>query len=199
MKTLFSLLVAVLTLLLSACATVPPPPPPDPAFAALGIRSVAVGPIVYATYQPSEQCSAFIDEDVRSALVRELRRRGYDAFATGNSVPRSFGTGTPSPLPGDPPPAGPLPSPGVEGVLSVWIEEYFENTLCGWEGPKYLTMGGVAVLYAGTPPREVWRQRGRTAEQGGYSSRDLIWLTTTRLTDQLLGSLPAGPGWSAPR
>ena len=127
--------------------------------------------------------------------MRELRRRGYDAFAAGNSVPRSFSAGSPPPLPGDPPPAGPVPSPGVDGLLSVWIEEYWENSLCGWEGPKYLTMGAVAVLYAGSPPREVWRARARTAEQGDYLARNLIWLTTTRLSDGVLATFPAGPGW----
>jgi hypothetical protein len=198
MNSRFLLLLAVSALLLAACAKVPPPPP-DPAFAALGLRSVAIGPIAYATHQPNESCSLFIDDDLRSALVRELRRRGYDAFATGNSVPRSFSAGSPPPLPGDPPPAGPAPSPGVDGLLSVWIEEYWENSLCGWEGPKYLTMGAVAVLYAGSPPREVWRARARTAEQGDYLARNLIWLTTTRLSDGVLAAFPAGPGWAAQR
>ena len=181
-------------LLCAACARPLDPPAPSAAFAARGIGSVAVGPVVYATYQPNEQCSTFIDEDLRSALVRELRRRGYDAFAVGNSVPRSFAAGSPAPLPGDPPPVGPVPSPGVEGLLSVWIEEYFENSLCGWEGPKYLTMGAVAVLYAGSPPVEVWRGRGRAAEQGGYPARELMWLVTSRLTDGLLQTLPAAQG-----
>jgi hypothetical protein len=187
-------------LLLSACVAASPPPlPVDPGFAALGIHSIAVSPVAYATYQPDEMCSTFIDEELRSALVRELRRRGYDAFAVGNSVPRTFAAGSPPPLPNDPPPAGPAPSPGVQGVLQVWIEEYWENTLCSWEGPKYLTMGAVGVLYAGTPPREVWRHRGRDAEQGDYRSFDLIWLTTTRLAEQLLASLPAGPGMPGQR
>ncbi len=188
-------------LLLAGCvsAAAPPPPPPDPGFAALGLHRVAVGPVAYATHQPGESCSTFIDEDLRSALVRELRRRGYEAFAVGNSVPRSFAAGPPPPMPGEPPPAGPVPSPSVPGVLLVWIEEYWENTLCGWEGPKYLTMGAVGVLYADSPPREVWRGRARDAEQGDYRSGDLIWLTTTRLTEQLLASLPAGPDWSARR
>lgn len=186
-------------LLLTACAVPASSPPADPAFAALGLYSIAVGPVAYATRQPGETCSTFIDEDLRSALVRELRRRGYDAFAAGDSVPRSFAVGPPPPLPGDPPPAGLLPAPGVQGVLRVWIEEYFENSLCGWEGPKYLTMGAVGVLYDGDPPREVWRHRARAAEQGGNLSRDLVWLTTTRLTDQLLGPMPAGPGWTGRR
>ncbi|MHB8707453.1 MAG: hypothetical protein ACYC9I_01110 [Desulfuromonadales bacterium] len=110
----------VVTLLLSACATAPRPPAPDPAFAAFKIHRVAVGPVAYATYQPNEQCTLFIDEDLRSALTRELRRRGYDAFASGASVPRSFGAGSPPPEPGDPPPAG-LP-PGADGLLAVWID-----------------------------------------------------------------------------
>ena len=194
-------LLLVLALLLAACSmsSSPPPPPPDPAFAALGLRSVTVGAVTWATHQPGGFCSAFIDEDLRSALVRELRRHGFDAFSVGNSVPRSFSAGTPPPLPGDPPSAGPLPSPGVDGVLSVWIEEYFENSLCGWEGPKYLTMGAVGVLYAGSPPREVWRGRGRAAEQGGYNAGELVWLTTARTAERTLGTLPAGPGWSGPR
>jgi hypothetical protein len=197
-KVKLELLIAAV-LLLAGCVVASAPPPSDPAFAALGVRSVAVGPVAYATHQPGETCSAFIDEELRSALVRELQRRGYDAFAVGNSVPRTFAAGSPPPLPGEPPPAGPVPSPGVQGVLQVWIEEYWENSLCGWEGPKYLTMGAVGVLYAGSPPREVWRGRARDAEQGDYRSRDLIWVTTTRLTDQLLASLPAGPGWSGQR
>jgi hypothetical protein len=199
MKALFGLLLVFSTLLLPACATAPQPPSADPAFATLNIRSVAVGLVAFATYQPSEHCSLFIDDDLRSALVRELRRRGYDAFSVGKSVPRSFAAGSPPPLPGDPPPAGPIPSPGVEGLLEVWIDEYFENTLCGWEGPKYLTMGAEAILYAGSPPVEVWRGRARAAEHGYYSPNDLIWLTTTRLTDGLLRSLPAGPGWTGQR
>ena len=199
MKALLGLLLSVLPLLLSACATAPPPPSPDPAFAALNIRSLAVGPVSYATYQPNEYFNTFIDEDLRSTLVRELRRRGYEAFTLGNSVPRSFTSGSPPPSPGDPPPAGPVSLSGAEGLLSVWIEEYWENNLAiGW-GPQYLTMGAVAVLYAGSPPVEVWRSRARSAEQGPYTSRDLIWLTTSRLTDQLLGSLPAGPGWTGQR
>ncbi|MCM2264930.1 MAG: hypothetical protein NDI73_07045 [Desulfuromonadales bacterium] len=190
---------AGLLLLGAACARPVLPPPADLAFAALGLRSIAVGPIGYATHQPGEMCSTFIDEDLRSALVRELRRRGYDAFAVGNRVPRSFSAGSPSPLPGDPPPAGSLLSAGGEGLLQVWIEEYWENTLCGWEGPKYLTMGAVGILYAGSPPREVWRSRSRAEEHGDYRAHDLIWITTERVTDRLLASLPAGPGWTGPR
>jgi hypothetical protein len=190
---------AGVALLCAACAKPLDPPQRTPEFAALGLHSVAVGPVAYATYQPGESCSTFIDEDLRSALVRELRRRGYDAFAVGNSVPRSFASGSPAPLPGGPPPAGPVPSPAVQGLLQVWIEEYWENSLCGWEGPKYLTMGAVAVLYAGSPPIEVWRHRARAAEQGGYPARELMWLATSRVTDGLLQTLPAAPGWGQQR
>ena len=199
MKVLHGVLIPILTLLLSACATAPPPPPPDPAFAALNIQNVAVGPVASATYQPGEHCSLFIDEDLRSALVRELRRRGYDAFTVDTSVPQSFAAGYTPPPPVDTPPAGPVPSPGAEGLLEVWIDEYWDNSLCGWEGPKYLTMGAEAILYSGSPPVEVWRGRARTAEQGPYTTRDLIWITTLRLTDKLLGSLPAGPRWEEQR
>ena len=199
MKALHGVLIPVLTLLLSACATAPPPPPPDPAFAALNIRSVAVGPVAAATYQPGEHCSLFIDEELRSALVRELRRRGYDAFTVDNSTLQSFAAGSHPHPPGDSPPTGPAPSSSADGLLEVWINEYWDNSLCGWEGPKYLTMGAEAVLYAGSPPVLVWRNRSRTAEQGPYTTRDLIWITTMRLTDQLLGSLPAGPRWEGQR
>jgi hypothetical protein len=199
MTALCGLLLAFLTLLLTACSTSPPPPPPDPVFAALNLRSIAVGPVAYATYQPNEQFSTFIDEDLRSALVRELRRRGYDALAVGKSVPRSFAAGSPPPLPDDSPPAGSVSLSGAESLLSVWIEEYWENSLAIGLGPQYLTIGAVAILYAGSPPVEVWRSRARSAEQGPYTTRDLIWLSTTRLTDQLLGSLPAGPGWKGQR
>ena len=185
-------LLLALGLVLAGCGLAPPPPP-APAFAALGMRSVAVGPVGWSTAQPNEICSTFIDEELRSSLVREMRRRGYQAFSVGDSVPRSFAPGPSPPLPGDLPPAGPLPSPGVQGVLRVWIEEYWENTLCGWEGPKALTMGAVGILYAGSPPREVWRARGRAAESGNSRSRDLMWLTTSRVTDRMLQSMPAGP------
>lgn len=184
----------IVTLLCMACAQVSPPPPADPVFAALGLRHIDVGPVAYATYQPSEACSLFIDEELRSALVREARRRGYTAEAIGHSVPRTFAMGAAAPRPGDPPPADRLPSRREGGVLLVWIDEYWENSLCGGDAPKYLTMGAVAVLYAGSPPREVWRGRGRAAEQGSYVARELIWLTTSRLTDRLLAALPAGPG-----
>ena len=183
-----------LALLLAGCAAPLPPPPADPAFAALGLRSVVVAPVAYATHQPGEACSTFIDEELRSAVVRELRRRGYDAFAVGKSVPRSFSAGTPPPLPGDPPPADPVPSAGVQGILQVWIEEYWENSLCGWEGPKYLTIGAVGVLYAGSPPREVWRGWARSAEQGYASARELMWLATSRLSEAVLRELPAAAG-----
>lgn len=189
-------------LLLAACGLFQPPPappPPDRAFVALGLRSVAVGPINWATYQPGEMCSTFIDEDLRSALARELRRHGYAAQMVGNSVPRSFAPGTPPPAPGEPPPLEVVPSSAEEGVLRVWIEEYFENTLCGGEAPKYLTMGAVGVLYAGTPPREVWRGQARDEESGGYSAQEIMGLTTVRLTDRLLATLPMGPGWTEAR
>lgn len=188
-----------LALLLSACAKSPPPPPPDPAFAALGLRRIVIGPVAYATYQPNEMCSVFIDEDLRSALGRKVRRIGYPAITVGNSVPRSFSAGTPAPTAGAPFPDGPAPSQTGEAVLLTWIDEYWENTLCGWEGPKYLTMGAVAVLYAGSPPREVWRGQARVAEQGDYTARDLIWLATSRLADRLLVKLPAGPHYGAPQ
>jgi hypothetical protein len=181
-----------------ACAKAPPSPPPNPAFAALGLRRIEVGPVAYATYQPNEPCSLFIDEDLRSTLVREVRRRGYLAATVGKSVPRTFASGSAEPLPGEPMPAGLLPSRVDGGVLLAWIDEYWENSLCGGEGPKYLTMEAVGILYAGTPPREVWRGRARAAEQGDYTARDLIWLTTSRLTDRLLETLPAGPGLGQP-
>jgi hypothetical protein len=185
--------------LLTACATAPPPPPPDSAFAALNIHSVAVGPVAYLTHQPSDHCSLFIDEDLRSAVLRELRRRGYEASSVGNSVPRSFAAQSYPPSPTGSPQAGPVMLSGVEGRLEVWIDEYWDNSLCGRDGPKYLTMGAEAILYAGSPPVEVWRSRARTAEQGYYSANELIWLTTTRLTDRLLLVFPAGPEWSGQR
>lgn len=166
--------------------------PASPALPTLGLHTIAVAPVAYATYQPGEMCSAFIDEELRSALVRELRRRNYQAVAVGDSVPRSFAAGERLPRPGDPSPTDLLPSPETQGMLKVWIEEYFENTLCGWEGPKYLTVGVVGVLYAGSPPQEVWRGRARVAEQGGYQTRDLMWLVTSRVSEALLKELPAG-------
>ena len=183
-----------LTLLLAGCAPQTSLPHPmaeaSPAAPSLALHSIAVAPVAYATHQPGETCSAFIDEELRSALVRELRRRSYVASASGESVPRSFSAGEKLPLPGDPPPADSLPSSATSGVLKVWIEEYFENTLCGWEGPKYLTMGVVGVLYADSPVREVWRGRARVAEQGGYQARDLMWLVTSRASEALLKELP---------
>ena len=189
----------ILALLIISCARPPLPPPPDPAFAALGLKHIIIGPVAYATYQPNEMCSVFIDEELRSAVGREVRSIGYPATAVGNSVPRSFAAGTPAPTVGAAIPVDPAFSQPGEGVLLTWIDEYWENTLCGWEGPKYLTMGAVAILYAGSPPREVWRGQARVAEQGDYAARDLIWLTTSRLSDQLLVTLPAGPGYVAPR
>lgn len=189
MPRLFALLAA--TSLLAACVPSSQPPPADPALVALNLHTVAVDAVAYATYQPGEGCSVFIDEDLRSALASEMRRRGYEVVVVGNSVPRSFAGGTPAPRPGDLPPDVPKLPAGTQGVLKVWIEEYFENTLCGREGPKYLTMGAVAVLYAGSPPVEVWRRRGRSAEHGDYTPNELIWLTTSRLVEQLLESLPA--------
>jgi hypothetical protein len=188
----------ILTLLLSACAVAPWPPSPDPTFASFKIRRVAVGPVAYATYQPNEPCTLFIDEDLRSAVVLELQRRGYDALASGASVPRSFAAGSPPPGRGDPPPAGLVPS--AEGLLSVWIDTYWEHSPCGafLGEQQYLTIGAVAVLYAGSPPVEVWRGNALVAEQGTYGASELIWLTTTRLTERLLGSLPAGSKWTKP-
>jgi hypothetical protein len=195
-----SLRLVVATLLLAACAaTTSPPPPADPVFAALELGSIAVGPVTYATYQPGETCSTFIDEDLRSALVRETRRHGFPAFTVGRSVPRSFAPGSPPPRPGEPVPTGQTLPSDADALLLVWIDEYWENSLCGWEGPKYLTMGAVGVLYAGSPPREVWRHHARVAEQGDYRSQDLIWLSTSRLAELVLGSLPAGPGWAGQR
>ena len=200
MKALFGMLLVLLTLLLPACATVPRPPSADPVFAARNINSVAVGPVAYATYQPNAHCTVFMDEDLRTALVLGLTSRGYDAFAVGNRVPLSFAAGSLPPQPGDLPPVGPLPSSEVNGLLSVWIEEYWEHNPCGVmeAGDPSIIMGAVAVLYAGSPPVEVWRGRARV-EQRGHSTSDLIWLTTTRLTDQLLESLPAGTGGAGQR
>jgi hypothetical protein len=195
MKALSGLMLA---LLLTACATALRPPAADPTFASYHIRNIAVGPVAYATYQPNEPCTLFVDEDLRSALVRELRRRGYEAFTSGDSVPRSFAAGSPPPNPGDAPPAE--LAPGVDGLLSVWIDRYWEHTVCGnYLGEKqYLTMGAVAVLYAGAPPVEVWRGRALAAEEGAYGTNVLMWLTTTRLTERMLAALPAGPEWRDP-
>jgi hypothetical protein len=187
------LLGLALILLLSACAATPPPPV-NPAFAALNIRSVAIGPIAYATYQPNEPCTIFLDEDLRSTVARELRQRGYEAFAVGNSIPRSFSAGSPLPQPGHSPSDGLVPASHADGLLSIWVDEYWEHYPCGeWGANQYMTIGAVAVLYKGSPPAEVWRSKARIEEAGAYSASDLIWLTTTRLTSQLLGSWPAGP------
>jgi hypothetical protein len=188
-------LVLLLVLALAAgCAQPVEPLRPTPEFAALGIGRVAVGPVAFAVAQPTEKCSMFIDEDLRSALVRTVRRHGYEAGSAGEMVPRSFAIGPPPPLPGVVPAAvDPLPG-GVDGVLQVWVDEYWENSLCGWEGPKYLTIGATAALYAGAPPREVWRGTARIEGQGYYRGNELIWVTTTRLAEALLATLPAGPG-----
>jgi hypothetical protein len=200
MKALFGLLLSSFILLLSACVTAPPPSPPDAAFAALNLSRVPVGPVTYATYQPNESCSLFIDEELRSALIIKLRLWGYDAFAVGNSIPRSFSAGAPPPPPSDSSPTEKMQSPGTEGILMVSIDEYREHNPCGLmeAGNPSITMGAVAALYAGSPSVEIWRNQARV-EQGVNSGRDLIWLTTTRLIDQLLESLPAGPGWSKKR
>lgn len=189
----------ILALLVSSCAMPQLPQPPDPAFAAMGLKHIIIGPVAYATYQPNEMCSVFIDEELRSAVGREVRRIGYPATTIGNSVPRSFATGAPAPAAGAAIPPGPAPSRPGEGVLLTWIDEYWENTLCGREGPKYLTMGAVAILYAESPPREIWRGQAHVAEQGDYTARDLIWLTTSQLAGRLLATLPAGPDFAAPR
>lgn len=202
MKALFGLLPSILILLLSACTTAPPPPPPPPnaAFVALNLHIVNVGPVAYATYQPNQPCSLFIDEELRSALKLKLRLWGYDAVTIGNSVTRSFSAESPSALPRNSSPTEKVQSPGAEGLLMVSIDEYWEHNPCAMreEGNPSITMGAVAVLYAGNPSVEIWRNRARV-EQSGNSGRDLIWFTTTRLTDQLLGSLPAGPGWTGKR
>ena len=89
-----------------------------------------------------------------------------------------------------------MQSPGAQSLLMLWIDEYWEHNPCGLmeAGKPSITMGAVAVLYAGSPWVEVWRSRAQI-EQNGSADRDLIWLTTARLTDQLLGPWPAGPGW----
>lgn len=190
---------AGLLLLAAACARLPAPPPADPAFAALAVRGIAVGPVDYATRQPDGFCSLFIDEELRSAVARELRRRGYAVQSVGASVPRSFAAGTPPPSPGDLPAAVAQTPADADALLLVWIDEYWDNTLCGWEGPKYLTMGAAGVLYAGSPPREVWRGLARIEARRDCCADELIWLTTSQLADRMLATLPAGPEWSAPR
>ena len=62
MKALLGSLLVFSTLLLPACASAPPHSSPGPGFSSLNINSVAVGPIAYATFQPNEQCTAFIDD-----------------------------------------------------------------------------------------------------------------------------------------
>ncbi len=188
-----------LVLILAACARPVEPPQPTAAFAALDIGRVAIGPVAYAVRQPDEKCSAFIDEDIRSAVARTVNDRGYQTVAVGESVARSFAPGPPPPAPGVVPPAAASLPEGADALLQVWIEEYWENSLCGWEGPKYLTIGAVGALYAGSPPREVWRGQARAEEQGYYRGRDLIWVTTTRLATGLMMSLPAGPDWPGKR
>jgi hypothetical protein len=188
-----------LALLLAACApgriTAPPPPaapPATPAIAALGLRNVAVGSIAYAVDLPGGACSAYVVGTLHGTLQQKLQRYGYAVVSSTGSVPRPSSLEFP-PQPGEVPPEVQFLPVGTDGLLLVWLEEYWENSLCEWTSPKYLTVGAVGVLYAGLPPVEVWRQRARIDGMGSYQARELITRTTGRLTDLLLGEWPIVP------
>lgn len=191
-----------LALLLAACApgrvSAPPPPAAPPAahaahaIAALGLRNVAVGTIAYAVDLPEGACSAYVVGTLHSTLQQKLQRYGYSVGSASGSAPRPSSPDFPPP-PGVVPPEVPFLPVGTDGLLLIWLEEYWENSLCEWTSPKYLTVGAVGILYAGLPPVEVWRQRARIDGMGSYQARELITRTTSRLTDGLLGEWPIVP------
>jgi hypothetical protein len=188
-----------LALLLAACAPsklpAPQPPAASPAaqaISALGLRNVAVGPIAYAVDPPGGACSAYVVGNLHSSLEQKLQRCGYSVVSSSGSLPRPVPFGFP-PQPGVVPPELPFLAVGTDALLLVWLEEYWESSLCEWTSPKYLTVGVVGVLYAGLPPVEVWRQRARIDGMGSYQARELITKTSTRLADVLLGEWPIVP------
>ena len=150
-----------LALLLAACApstaTAPQSPVSLPAanpIAALGLRSVAVGSIAYAVDLPEGACSAYVVGTFHGMLQQKLKRFGYTVVSSSGSAPRPSFPEFP-PQPGVVPPEVQFLPVGTDGLLLIWLEEYWENSLCEWTSPKYLTAGAVGVLYAGLPPVEV--------------------------------------------
>jgi hypothetical protein len=187
-------LLAGLALLAAACAPVASPTPPAalPAVAALDLHSVAVAPVAYAVELPGGACNAYVVENLQASLQQKLRRSGSQSVNSGRSVPRPQSLELP-PSPGVVPVDVQFLPHGAEALLLIWLEEYWENSLCEWTSPKYLTVGAVGVLYAGVPPVEVWRARARVDGIGSYQARELISKTTNRLADLLLKDWPVVP------
>lgn len=181
------LLAGWLSLVLSGCVGTPLMlPVEDDAFAARGITSVAVQPVVFRDGGPSNHCELDVENRLRFYLTHYLQAKGYDVIRVERPALRN--TGLPDPLADEAPDniLGQTPA-GVDAVLVVWIDLYRPFALCERSRHRYLEMDASAALYSVAERAAIWRNRAYVAD---YSSADPIFYVTHQIPRQLLVTLP---------
>ncbi|MDT8441186.1 MAG: hypothetical protein RQ723_05965 [Desulfuromonadales bacterium] len=153
-------------------------------------HSIALLPAQFVSNKPDGFCDDDIGDELRSALARALRSRGYEVLTVPDRSPGSFALDPPTPDPGTIPDLLQRAPSSVDAAIGLWVEDYLATTLCEHLEAKDLEMGVALVLYDVAQEKELGRWRAREWDSGLGTSRDTIWAVTLRLTDRLLVGIP---------
>jgi hypothetical protein len=187
---LYTVLVITSLLLLSGCMINSAPAQPPPELVKHRFESVALLPVIFVNGQPDSFCHSDIGEDLRSALIRVLQRRGYVTLKVPDDAPQSFARGPEPPLPGNLPETSSLAPANVDAVMGIWVEDYLATTLCERFEPSQLDMTVLVTLYSSPEQEELGRWRAREDDMGTNSSQQTVWRVTGRLADRLTQAIP---------
>ncbi|WP_429884779.1 hypothetical protein [Geoalkalibacter halelectricus] len=177
----------VLLPLVAACA--PPPttaPVQDAAFAAQGIETIAVQPVVVRDWTPRSFCERDVENRLRFHLTRTLEAKGYQVLRMEGVAPRYPGAADDS-LTEEPAAVLAQAPAGADAVLRVWVDDYLSFGLCDAVRNPRLELEAVAVLYSVSTRAEIWRNRAYVAD---FTSSDPVLYVTHELPRRLLLTLP---------
>ncbi len=188
-----SLFFLLLPGLVATCATAPEMPSvSDPSFAARGIETVALQPVIFrgGTYErPMTYCERDIPNQLRFHLGRFLEQKGYRVKRIDrppqphSGLPDSLATENPDRI---------LAQTPVEAdaVLVVWVDHYKQLGLCENVRSKGLEIQATAALFSVAQSAEIWRN---SASESDFSSGDPVTWVTYRVPWELLLTLPDAP------
>lgn len=186
------LLLGALLLGTGGCAPLPSAPGAVVAVPPRPLRQIVLLPTVFVATQPSAFCHPDLGDELRGALARGLRDKGYVATTPPDRTPASFARG-PAPPPSGTRPALLTQTPaGSEAVFVLWVEDFLAPTLCERNEPQFLQVQALGALYLWPEGTELgrWRTRVETIGGGPGTSREAVWQVSNHLADALLRGIP---------
>ncbi|MDY6850071.1 MAG: hypothetical protein SV239_13285 [Thermodesulfobacteriota bacterium] len=179
--------------LVMSCATAPEMPQvKDPSFAARGIKTVALQPVIFrgSTYErPMTYCERDIPNQLRFHLGRFLEQKGYRVKRIDR--PPQPHSSLPDPLATENPYTVLAQTPmEADAVLVVWVDHYKHLGLCEHVRAKGLEIQATAALFSVAESAEIWRN---SASESDFSSGDPVTWVTHRVPLELLLTLPDAP------